>query len=77
MAFRLRQDWCQKIETDAHSSHSVDFTSAIHQAIQYVILQLSSAGRPFKLYNLGAGVKRVTTDTDICPCCKRKFEEVK
>ena len=74
MPIRLRQEWCSQMEADVHSSRGVDFTSALNQAIQYTVLQLSQAGRPFKLYNLGAGVKRITTDTDTCPCCKRKLK---
>jgi len=32
-------------------------------------LQLTSAGVPFKVIQLGAGVNRVTTETDQCPKC--------
>lgn len=75
MPIRLNPEWCQKMTADAHSSLPVDYTSNLNLAIQYTIFQLSNAGRPFKLYNLGAGVKRITTDTDTCPCCKRKLKE--
>ena len=41
-------------------------------SIQWLIQALAKADRLFKVYNLGAGVSRITTETDVCPCCKRK-----
>jgi hypothetical protein len=49
----------------------IDVTSTYNQAIQWLIRELALRGRPYKLHQLGAGVKRVTTDTDVCPCCKK------
>ena len=49
----------------------LDFTSPHNLLIQWFVLRLSKRDRPFKLYQLGAGVKRITTETTTCPCCKR------
>lgn len=71
MKVLLTQAWkdeiIQKIETG-----TLDFTSQYNQAIQFAVLALSKRNKPFKLYNLGAGIKRITSDSDICPCCKKK-----
>ena len=50
----------------------LDETISYRPALQRLIIQLSSKGILYELYDLGAGVKRITTATDICPCCKRK-----
>jgi hypothetical protein len=39
----------------------------------FIVTELTRRNIPFKTYNLGAGVMRITTDTDTCPCCKRKL----
>jgi hypothetical protein len=38
-------------------------------ASQWLIIALSERNIPFKIFNLGAGVKKITTQTDICPKC--------
>jgi len=54
--------------------NDIDFISSENIAIKWLIVQLVGKGVPYRLYNLGAGVKRVTTvDVDKCPCCKRKL----
>ena len=56
---------------EAHSTYEI--TTGIPVVKKWVILELDRRGMPFKVYNLGAGVARVTTDTDTCPCCKKKL----
>ena len=51
----------------------IELTTSYNNWAQTVIKVLALSNRPFKVYNLGAGVKRITTKTDICPCCKRKI----
>jgi hypothetical protein len=51
----------------------IDCTTAENMCIQYLVCALDRRKRPFKIYNLGAGVKRITTDTESCPCCKKKL----
>jgi hypothetical protein len=43
--------------------------TACNQAIQWLILRLTREGISFRLVQLGAGVKMVTTETDLCPKC--------
>ena len=47
----------------------IDVTTSHNQAIQWLIASLANREIPFKLIQLGAGVKRVTTLTDVCPKC--------
>ena len=61
---------------DEISKGTLDRTLIYNNLVQQLIVRLSREGKPFKLYNLGAGVKRITMDTDTCPCCKRKLKEV-
>lgn len=53
---------------------NVDITTKYNNWAQFVILELSDANLPFKVINLGAGVKRITTETEVCPMCKQKFK---
>ena len=52
----------------------LDYVSKYNNLTQQVIMLLANQNKPFKLYNLGAGVKRITSQTDTCPCCKRRFK---
>jgi len=52
---------------------TLDYTSMYNNLTQQIILLLSNSNKPFKVYNLGAGVKRITSNTDTCPYCKRRF----
>ena len=39
------------------------------QAIKWLIIHLDQHAIPFTVCNLGAGVRKITTDTSICPKC--------
>jgi len=43
--------------------------TSFNLAVQWLVLRLTEASIPFRLIQLGAGVKRVTTETDQCPKC--------
>jgi len=47
----------------------IDVTTSMNAVAQFMIHRLSMAGIGFRLIQLGAGVKRVTTDTHVCPKC--------
>ena len=77
---RLNPAWVQKVREEVTEpdgaggfQNSIDRTISVNAAAKALIVMLSEAGRPFKVHNLGAGVKRITTNTDTCPCCKRKL----
>jgi hypothetical protein len=66
--------WVDKIKSSLLQGEAIDDTTAFKPATQWLIMHLSSCGVPYKIYNLGAGVTRVTTKTDVCPCCKQKVK---
>lgn len=74
MAARVSPSWLKERKEEIRKGYVIDITTSFNKAAQALIICLSDADTPFKLYNLGAGVKRITTKTDVCPCCKRKLE---
>lgn len=48
---------------------NVNLTTNHNIIAKYIIGLLAKKDIPFRLINLGAGVKRITTDVDICPKC--------
>ena len=73
MPTRANPDWIKDQLAILRETGKLDITSSYNIAIQPLIIHLTNNGKSFKLYNLGAGVKRLTTETNICPCCKRKL----
>ena len=73
MASRVNPAWVLEMRKAADNRKKIDATLSFNAAAQELIQILSFRDIPFKIYNLGAGVKRITTETDTCPCCKRKL----
>uniref|UniRef100_A0A6M3K850 Uncharacterized protein n=1 Tax=viral metagenome TaxID=1070528 RepID=A0A6M3K850_9ZZZZ len=73
MAARVNPAWILEMRKTADDRKEIDATLSFNAAAQELIKILVLRDIPFKIYNLGAGVKRITTDTDVCPCCKRKL----
>lgn len=71
MTVRVNPSWIENRKEDIRKGYSIDVTTSFNKAAQALIILLKDV--PFKVYNLGAGVKRITTKTDICPCCKKKI----
>jgi len=73
MGLRVNPNWLsEKLHTLDYTGE-LDVTVSYNKAAQSLIEALSVRDKMFKVYNLGAGVKRITTDTEVCPCCKRKI----
>jgi hypothetical protein len=73
MSTRVNPEWLKQQLTILRETGKLNVTNSYNPAIQSLIVYLTNKGRNFKVYNLGAGVKCLTTETDICPCCKRKL----
>jgi len=77
MPVSLNQAWVSEQVTminDAVLSREIyNVVLSFSKAKTRIVTELTKRNIPFKLYNLGAGVVRITTDTDKCPCCKRKL----
>ena len=63
----------KEIEKHKKYGSKIEYTLRLSQTASFLISQLSIAKIPFKVANLGAGVKRITTDTESCPFCKKKL----
>lgn len=48
---------------------SIDEILTHNVAVKHLVALMAHANVSFKIINLGAGVKRVTTYTDVCPKC--------
>ncbi|MCK4498963.1 hypothetical protein KAU11_00525 [Candidatus Babeliales bacterium] len=72
MTIRVNPSWLKERKEEIRKGYVIDITTSFNKAAQALIILLKDT--PFRVYNLGAGVKRITTKTDICPCCKRKLD---
>ena len=75
MRVRLNPAWKYRIIDDleqykrSNGRNHVVRTESMTSAIQWMVMRLVADGIPFRLINLGAGVKQITTDTTVCPKC--------
>jgi hypothetical protein len=70
---RLNPKWVESIAVEIKDGKDIDITLSILAAKVHVVTTLTQAQRPFKVYNMGCGVTRITTETKICPCCKKEL----
>lgn len=75
---RLNPVWKDEVQSKIstfllYPDQHVEYTLTYKFAVQYVILQLNKKEIPYKIYNLGAGVTKIITNTTTCPCCKKKL----
>jgi len=75
MAKIVNDYWKNEMIRKIESHQTIDEILSFTKAVQWLIITLTHFNIPFKIYNLGAGVKRITTDTDICPCCKKSLKD--
>jgi len=73
MATRINPNWIKDRQKEIKETpYEIDVTISYNAAVQWLIAELSKVGIPYKLHQLGAGVKRITTkDVERCPCCKK------
>ena len=69
----VNPDWKHRIEAKWLREEMIDETVSYNKAAAWLVVYLTQNNTPFKVYNMGAGVKRITTNTDACPCCKHKL----
>jgi hypothetical protein len=73
MATIINPTWQRNMTIRMDSALSIDETLTNNKPAAWLVAELANRSTPFRVYNLGAGVKRITTDTDTCPCCRRKL----
>jgi hypothetical protein len=69
----LNNKWADIMEKKIRNGEPIDETISFLKATQWLIVALMKAKKPFKVYSLTSGVKRITTDTSVCPMCKRQL----
>lgn len=74
---RRDYDWSSVVSREIEEYLSgdrekIDRTISHNVNAKWLITKLTNKDIMFKVYNLGAGVKRITTETDKCPCCGKK-----
>ena len=74
MAKRFNPVWIDKMRDAMNHGQVIDYVASETAVAKWLITSRASRGIPFKVYTLGAGVKRITTETNICPCCKKLME---
>ncbi len=76
MQYKLNPKWINEMNAEINATRN-DTGKIFERILTYppskawLVTALASYNIPFKVYNLGAGVSRITTDTDTCPCCKK------
>ena len=65
-----------KAANDAIAGNSFDVTIQSNSDAKALIEFLSKNNIVFDIYNLGSGVKRITSNTTKCPCCKRELSSI-
>jgi len=81
MAFKLSSIW-QKEQLDkmdnfinsnppiTTNNPNLEWTFSLSIPKKFIVISLSNKNIPFKVLNLGCGISKITTDTNICPKCK-------
>lgn len=54
----------------AKNSGIFEVITGISVRKKWIVIQLTKRNIGFRLLNLGAGVTKITTDTEVCPKCK-------
>lgn len=67
---KMRLEIGQHHKNEDGSLKFKEFTCTNNLSAQFLVLRLTEANIPFRIINLGAGLKKITTETDICPKCK-------
>jgi hypothetical protein len=81
MSMRINPQWAERVLKDVAAYHDpmkrgvgfnpkeIDETISYNPAVQWLICLLAQKNIAFKVIQLGAGVKRVTTDVHTCQKC--------
>ena len=71
---RINQQWLDQQREAAKAAFAEGrvwcFRNADNFVRQHLILMLASEGIPYRVVDLGCGVKEITTDTSVCPRCR-------
>lgn len=65
----INNKWQKEIISKCEKNLEIDEIISFNKATQWLISYLAERKIAFKVINLGAGVKRITTNVNICPKC--------
>ena len=69
----LREEWkaavLDRMAKDMARGKVFELSTEITIAAKWLIMKLDEKGIPFKVLNLGAGVKKIKTEVRTCPKC--------
>lgn len=65
----------EKIGEYKNEETHIELILKLNETAKWLISELAHARIVFKVVNLGAGVKKITTDIENCPSCKKKLKE--
>jgi len=69
----VNKQWYNKQTSTFIETGKLDIVIDFNKALDAIVKYLTEIKQPYKIYNLGSSVKRLTTETDTCPCCRRKL----
>lgn len=74
MGARVNPNWIKRIvreykESKNKEDFKLDEVLSYNPATQWLVSYLTKNGVAYKIINLGAGVKRITTDVKVCSKC--------
>ena len=69
MAQAVRAEWKLNRLRELDNGTFKSITISYNPASKWLIEQLASRNVAFKVINLGCGVKKITTDTNVCSKC--------
>lgn len=73
MGRKISRKWMERMTTALNAEEPIDETFSFAPAAKWLIVKLATRDVPYRVINLGAGVKRITTtDAKVCAACKGK-----
>jgi hypothetical protein len=62
--------WLRVINVNHSSGCITECNTEFNELAQWFVKTLVEKNIPFKILNMGAGIKKITTDVNVCPKCK-------
>jgi len=66
---RVNPEWMKRLIESMEQAKEIDETISFNASAKWLALELGIRRIPFKVINLGVGVRRITTNINICPKC--------
>lgn len=66
---RINPKWQDAIREQLRTGTFTEIIESFNPAVQWLVKELVRREIPFRVLNLGAGVKKITTKVETCPKC--------